>query len=368
MTPGLLREALAAHAPDQDWPYEPAELLAAVERLADSRPGDPVCTRLVLAAHDLASPAPSLPRDLRPRELVRVDGFSSTWLALDVDGIAHLVRCTRPDAHPVHRRILERDWRALSGHVPGLLIEEGALIAPAPGTPLIEAYINGSDAVSLLGDSFRRLAAWKEAGIGPGDPARQELRMVDGRLLLVVLTPNTSNNTQLLRRVVSAIPPLADGPIAHFVEGLKTLDPATGSAEVVFKRTLSEALREQAVDLRRRSLRAGQDDRRGRLQRAVERLFNALPPPDGSGPVGFDLNGQPTRVESREGKVQWGAEPLQILFADGRFQAPLARRFLRACATAPALSNQDQQMTDSIGRWVSAGLKLRTVRLLLEKS
>ncbi|MCB9677288.1 MAG: hypothetical protein H6737_19370 [Alphaproteobacteria bacterium] len=371
MTPGLLRHTLAHLAPDASWPDEPEALLAAIERHADAHPGDAVWTQLLLAANDLAVEAPELPGGLRARELVRVDPYSTTWTALDADGGHWLVRTPRPDATPVHRRILERDRRGLAGLVAGLTSDDATLAAPAPGTPLEEASIPQGDVVRVLADALGLLARWREAGLGPGVPHPEELRIHDGRLRIVSLTPSTPGGTGLFDAVVRMLPAMPEGPVERFVEGLRALEPDPAEARALFQRALAEALGQHAVDLRRRHVLAAANDRRGRLHRAVGALARTLQPPSGRGPIGYDLEGRATHVASDGETVTWGAGAAVPLFADGDFDAPEARRFLRACATSPTRpegADGDPAVTDALGRWVSAGLKLRTVRLLLEKA
>ncbi|MEZ4317512.1 MAG: hypothetical protein R3F61_08405 [Myxococcota bacterium] len=370
MTPGLLREALAHHAPDVSWPDEPDALLAAVERHSEAHPGDPVWTQLVLAALDLSASPPALPHGLRARDLVRVDPYSTTWTAFDAEGEQVLVRAPRREASPVHRRILDRDRRGLARLVTGLTALDGVLVAPAPGTPLDEASVPRSEAVRVLGDALGLLSRWRTAGLSPGLPAPAELRLVDGRLRIVALTPGTSTGAGLVEAVVGALPRLPDGPIARFVEGLRTLNAEPGEVEALFQRALADTLGQQAVELRRRRIVSEAEDQRGRLLRAVTSLADALGPPAGKGPIGYDLDGHATRVESDGHTVRWGSDTLTVLFTDRAFDAADARRFLRACATAPTRPDTggDPAVTDALGRWVSAGLKLRTVRLLLERA
>ena len=65
-------------------------------------------------------------------------------------------------------------------------------------------------------------------------------------------------------------------------------------------------------------------------------------------------------------EVVWGpSDALQRLYGDGRFDAPAARRLLRALATSPGAN---EGFGEQVGRWVSAGLRLRTLTLLLEKA
>jgi hypothetical protein len=88
-----------------------------------------------------------------------------------------------------------------------------------------------------------------------------------------------------------------------------------------------------------------------------------------------DLDGRITVVEGGPGGVRWGADrDAEIVFDDASgFRPPVARRLLRARAVSPpnatldARVGGDPAMTDAICRWVAAGLKLRTVQLLLDR-
>ncbi|MCA9566967.1 MAG: hypothetical protein KC656_03955 [Myxococcales bacterium] len=361
MTPSALRQALAAHRPS--WPHDPHELLAAVESTADARPGDPVLTALLLAANLQATVPTGLPEHLVRDGLVRFDGLSATWAAHDADGERFLVRVPRPALGPVERRLLERDVRAVQALVPGVHVREGCAVAPLPGQS-VAGPLPEPESIRLVVTTLVALEAWRAHGFGPMVPAPEELRHEGGVARIVALTPGPFQLEPWLRHLAFTLRPT--GVLAPVLRGLVELPPAgpTDAGDRV-RRALFEDLSARAIRLRQEQLMAGHARRSARLAHAIGRLQRALPPPAGESPVGFDLDARPTFVRSDGHEVVWGAaaEPQRLFDGEG-FDAPAARRLLRALATSPTAA---QGYPEQIGRWVSSGLRLRTLGLLLEK-
>lgn len=362
MTPRALRQALATHGPS--WPNDPLELLAAVETAADEAPGEPAWTTLLLAAHLYATAPTGLPEGLRRGELVRFDGLSATWSARDAEGAAFLVRVPRPTTSPVERRLIERDARALQGLVEDIRVVDGSVLAPLVGAAVV-GPLPASEAVRLVGTTLVALERWRTRGFGPLTPAEGELRHVGGKARLVCLTPGPLMLEGWLRHLTFTL--RMGGPLGPVLRGLVELPPTTpAEAGDRLRRAFVQDLSARALQLRQAQLLAGHSRRRQRLVHVLTRMQRVLPPPAGESAIGFDLEARPTSVSSDGSVVTWGAESEpQRLYADGAFDAPAARRLLRALATSPKGSSG---YPEQIGRWVSAGLRLRTLRLLLEKS
>lgn len=366
MTPSALRRALEARS--IDWPDDPGTLLATVEARAEAHPGDPAWTALLLASELFHTASVPLPRPYRAERLVRFDALSATWTARDATS-RYLIRAPRPHASAVQRRLIERDARALKGLVEGTL-EEGAFVVNAPGAPLDGSSVG--PAVVLAG-GLTALSSWLKRGFAPPPPHPEEIRVVEGRVQLLSLTPGTRS----LQGWLSGVLPLlrGSGTLLPLLDGLAALPPTSlADAEERLRKAMHQDLTERAVALRTRSQQADQLDRRGRFVELVTRLQAAVPAPRGKGAVGFDLDARPTQVISDDQGLRFGPVGEEQPFYTDAFEAPAARRFLRACLSAPTNDDLHQQLqtdpafTDAIGRWVAAGLKLRTVRLLLEKT
>ncbi len=358
-----------------------AAWIDAIEVEADTHAGDPRWTELLLDARLLARPVPRV-EGWRCERCIRADRFSSTWLARDAEGHTWVLRIADPTPHAL--RQLARDARALRVCLQGLEVREALIAVRAPGSPLVDT-LHSSDSISeqsqqsqriqLIAATLRALEPWDLPHWGPGRPVAEEVRRTQTGVQLVTLTPDVPGTRTALDAVVRALPPgrsAIEGPIDRFLAGLSALDsPETPEVESLLKRALAESLGERAVELRQRHLQTRQDSRRERLQQMLERLFTALDPPTGEGPIGFDLDGNTTRVVSDGRIIRWGAATVDdVIYTEAGFDAPLARRFLRACATAPARPEGagDPATTERINRWVSAGLRLRTLRMLLDRT
>jgi hypothetical protein len=363
MTPHALRQALAAQ--QTPWPHDPLELLAAVEAIADGHPGDPTWTALLLSVNLQATVPTQLPPGLLRGDLVRFDGLSATWTARDTDGRGFLVRVPRPHLSAVERRQILRDGRALEPLVEGLVVREGCLVAPLSGRA-IRGPLPESTAIRVVATTLLGLQRWAVNDFGPLVPGEEEWRETDGTARFVCLTPGPLRLAPWMRHAAFTLQPR--GLLAPVLRGLVELPPTTAAeAAERLQKALIDDLSARAVDLRQRVLSSGHTRRRGRLEHVLERLGRALPPPVGDGPVGYDLEARPTRVSSDGTCVYWGPEAEPALLYDGTaFDAPVARRLLRALATAPA--GGEPGFPEAMGRWVSAGLRIRTLRLLLAKT
>jgi hypothetical protein len=361
MTPRALRTALSARK--SSWPNDPHELLAAVEFEADDHPGDPEWTAFLLGAHLLATAPVALPEGLLRDDLVRFDALSATWTARDAAGNRFLARVPRPDLTAVERRLLARDGRALAGLVDGLTTRDGALVAPLKGQA-VAGPLPTATGIRLVATTLIALDHWRAKGFAPLAPGEEELREVEGNAVIVSLTPGPLRLNAWIRHLAFTLRPT--GLLAPGRRGLVELPPATPSeAGERLHKALQDDLSARSTELRQRVLLSGHTRRRARLVHVLSRLGSALPPPTGDSAVGFDLEARPTRVVSNGQNVQWGSAAEQAVLYDGTtFDAPAARRLLRALATSPSTEGHAEAM----GRWVSAGLRIRTLRLLLEKS
>ncbi len=362
MTPSALRQALARYG--SSWPTDPLDLLAAVEARAESLPGHPHFTALLLAAELQATAPERLPEGLHRDELVRFDNLSATWTAHDADGARYLVRVARADLRPPQRRVLERDGKALVPLVTGLRTASSSLIAPLVGDA-VAGPLPRMQAIRLVATTFGALSRWEDAGLFPLAPHTEELRQVDGEARLVVLTPGLPQLQPWVRHLAVTLRP--EGFLGALLRGLVELPaPTVADAETRLRHALADDLAARTVALWGAHQQRMRRVRQTRLAASIARLRRALPPPPGRGAVGFDLDGRPTEVWSDGTRVGWGRpDQPQVVFDGEAFDAPAARRLLRALAIAPITSDS---FCDPIGRWVAAGLRLRTYALLLERS
>ena len=373
-----------------------ADLADALRRLEELASGDP--TDRTLAASILAitdriaadSAFPPVVGGVRREALIRWDGFSATFTGVSVaNGGPTMIRALRPEASrdPVFRRYFSREAQALAGVAP-VQAEAEVLRLPLRGLPL--SAVRGDGLARALSTGIAAIGVWHDAGLGIPAPAAEELRIEDGRVSVACLTavePDPGPALEALAREL--LHAEDDGPIAvaarairdHAV-GRRGADAPTspGAAADAVRRAMAEALTSQRHVLASRWRTELHQSRHDRLHAAVSRLERAVPAPEGGGAVGVDLDGRITVVEVRPstagspGAVLWGPEGATEVVADGDgVRAAVARRMLRAHAASPsnaALQGRvggDGERVDAICRWLSAGLKLRTVRLLLEK-
>lgn len=368
---------------------DPRAALTRVEADADADPRDRgLAARAAILADQVAVEAafPEIVGGARREALVRWDAVSAVWRARGQDGEVLLVRALRPAiaADPAHRRQLAREGRALAGLVPLEVIDD------ADGAPSLRVPLRGQALGGRRGDAIVRplvtgLAAferWERAGLGLPALAHDELRLgEDGRAEVACLVAEGATADDAVATLIARLAmPGDEGAVGTLLRGLLA-DPAPGLTSVDDLARLVRTVLAEQLAARRHALAAGwrglwHKSRHARLHAMVGRLSEAVPPPEGRGAVGVDLDGRITVVEARDGVVSWGADQpgaAPDLVYDPRegFRPPLARRLLRARATSPPNPTLDARIggdpvhTEAICRWVAAGLHLRTVALLL---
>ncbi len=397
MTPEHLRAALQGLDVPLPGVEEPAGLLRALEQYADRHPTRPELAALVLDAHALTTAGDGLPAivaGVRREKLIRWDGWTSTWDGPHLaTGLPARVRAldARAARDPVLRRALLRAGRAAQRGLDELAVvaDEGpwpglrVLLPGAPLTALADPDERGRPEVltRALASALAELARWERARIGLPDLSDPEWIDTPAGLRVVCLSPCAPDEArQNLRRLTEHLHRWwgehgAEGPAERVLAGFAVFPPRSADDASA---ALIAALAEDLAGVRHRLQRAGRAvarvDRLGRLFHAVGRLAAALPPPPGRGPVGVDLEGRVTVLESGDGHLRWGpADALtDVLAPDGSPEPREARRLLRACAAAPpnprlaAQSGGDLRAVDQVGRWLAAALQLRTTRLLLQ--
>lgn len=384
----------SAHDPTES----PHEALRAVERAADAVPSARELAQAVLALQARVTAEDGLApmiAGVHRGELVRWDAWTTTWTGSRPEtGEAVMLRTLRPVAarDPVLRRALLREARALGPVVPGLRVHDGplpAVVAALRGEPLDAALDLGSGldgpGVALAAQTaVRAVDAWTRGGLGLPVLAPIELRRIRQGLMICCLTPTPEPDFRrpfhdiAVRIMRVAAPPLT--AVVEILGGFATLPPHDADEALLWLRgaQLHDATAE-AHAKRLRELRTEHTERSERLLAAARALTEALPPPQGRAAVGIDLEGRVTVVHTRGVEVWWGPEgpnappPVRIHGADG-FDPPVARRLLRSRAVTPDIARLqarvqgDLDYVEAIGRWIAAGLKLRTVRLLLERA
>ena len=384
MTWEMLQRLLAAVDETVEWtPDHPDETLRRLEGLADANPADRRVAAAVRALHDYIRAGAGLEPEVggvHRERLVAWSAADATWMGTDVQsGGEGVVRTLRPDAtDPVRVRALARDARALVDLVPGLRSGEGWIAAPAPGTALTDRPTRDPAVLArLVSTAFSALCAFEQTGQWPV-LADEQWRATDAGLVLVPLeTRHAGDVGGTLARFAQRLGPTEPThPLEEALAGIAMAPPRTAAvASEIIEHALATdlAARRHALFHRRRETAHG--DRVARLFEAVQGLQQSLPHPLGRGAVGIDLEGRTTAIEGRREGIWWG--PLGSMVpvwtpSDG-FDAPEARRLLRARAAAPPsprLQDEvegDADFTDAVGRWVAAGLKARTIRMLLER-
>lgn len=381
---------------------DPSELAARLERLDLPRPEDLPATDWLRALESAAEAAPwhrglaaALPMaaelagvlgstpavvaGVRRERLVRWDAVTSTWIGTSIDRAAPvMVRALRPEAarDAVLRRWLVREGRALSRVLPVEIDEhEGALRVEVHGFALWHGA--GPSVARPLITGLVRLAAWEATGLGLPAPAAEELRVDDtGRAEVVCLSPGEGGVSRFVAGLARTLDSGGDGPLQVLLRGIAELPPATvDDASAGVRLALAEELTRHRHDIARRFREGAQQQRVGRLLDLVCRLSDGVPAPSGRGAVGVDLDGRITVVESSPSGIAWGPqdEPEVVWDPVEGFRPPLVRRLLRARASSPpnpsldARVGGDPALTEAVCRWAAAGLKLRTVRMLLER-
>lgn len=310
---------------------------------------------------------PPVVAGVRREALVRWDAWSVTFTGHDThDGRPVMVRVLHGRPDPRRLRWLARQGRGL----PGVQTLPEALVADLPGQPLAELAAADPE----LG---RRLVSGLVALRGRGVPplTADELRVVDGATRVVCLTrgPDASGGIAAL---ASTLLPAAEGPLADVLRGLAEMPPRTvDDAEDPVVRALARELAGVRHHLLARWSATLQHTRVERLMQLLDRLDASLTPPRGRAAAGVDFDGRVQIVTCDEDTVAFGpVDALEPVWSnDDGFDAVRARRLLRAQAAAPPnprLSREvggNDAFGDAIGRWVAAGLRLRTLRLLLAR-
>lgn len=361
--------------PATDW-------LRALERAAEAAPWNRALAAAIPLAADLASVldhTPAVLAGVRRERLVRWDAVSSTWLGTAVDhATPTMVRALRPEVarDAVLRRWLAREGEALLRVLPIRADEpEAALRVEVSGFPLWSGA--GPTPAHPLLSGLARLAEWEAAGLGLPTLVAEELRVDEGgRVRVVCLSPGEGGVSRGIAALARALRAGGDGPLPAVLRGLAELPPATvDEAGRAAREALAETLTRDRHEIARRFREGTQRRRAGRLVDQVRRLAAAVPPPTGRGAVGVDLDGRITVLEASPRAVTWGPlESPELLWdpVEG-FRPPLVRRLLRARASSPpnaslnARVGGDAATTEAVCRWAAAGLKLRTVQLLLDR-
>ena len=402
MTPDALRELLAA-LPEPRRAEPGPELLRELEEQAARWPAEPSYARAAHALHGLTSAGEGLPvvvAGVHREALVRWDDWSTTWDGTSGGELAR-VRVLRPHAShdPFYRRALLRDADALKAVLPDLHVdtELPALTLALPGPPVAadadrDEIRSGDTLVRMLVTAVGELARWSAAGVAPGAIDRRELLDTPEGLALATLTPalerlpegqqvqriaRTLHEWWLAGTVPGRVP---ETPVDGLITGFCAFAPESlESASERLREALAEELASRRHDVHLRSLASAQVRRHSRLSHTLDRLFAAVPPPEGRGAVGVDMEGRVTVLESSDGRIVWGADDGEhaVLWDGsqlhvGGLNARDGRRLLRARAAAPLndrLQHEiggDADFVDATCRWMSAALGLRTIRLLLE--
>jgi len=394
MTVDELLQLIGAHpahsiradgTPTADW-------VQAIEARSNSNPADRNVARAVHEVARWASAAQGLPvvvGGVRREQLLRWDDWTTTWIGVDEDrGDQALVRVLRPWAasDPILRRQIEREARVLGGIVPGLIHFAGAqtgLQASLLGTPMTVTATpaQAEDDVlhtRLLATAMVAMARWEEQGLRLPALTRDEVRNCGDRVEIACLSPCDRGDHGALLSHLSGLLGHHDGSrLGALRNALIQAPPASAAdAQRYAIAAMAEHLAGRRHALFSRHARGQHTDRLVRLLTLTRRLAASLSPPRGLGALGVDLEGEIQVVRSDGTEVCWGprgATKAVYSAAEG-FVAPEARRMLRARAAAPTSARLqaevqgDATFTRAIGQWTAAALKLRTVRLLLEKA
>lgn len=376
----LLKEAGLA----PDLANRPDRALALLEARAERAEESPPCTPALIALVDRlsASADPPPPLDPSSAELVRWDAISATFVGAPREGsLPALVRALRPHiaSSPQARRHMIREQARLEPLI-GAQLAEGAdkaplILVPLPGEPLPRR--RGDALVRPLLTGLSALARWESHGLGLPWLLPEEMRLVGGEVHITCAEPAPPPLSLAIASLADAlVDPIDDSALATTVRALALHPPETvADADRIIRAALAENLTARRHDLAARWQQTWHRNQESRLYDAVERLYAALGPPEGRGAVSVDLEGRITVVESDPRQIRWGPERAAEAVFDREegFYPIVARRLLRARAVSPPNPSLDAriggspQSTDAICRWVAAGLKLRTVRMLLAR-
>jgi hypothetical protein len=398
MTPDALQTLVRSLDSALPGTEDPPHLLRELEALGDRRPANRAVAEAIQAAHGMVTAGDGLPATVggvHREELVRWDGWTSTWDGphLPTGGYAR-VRVLRAHAarDPVLRRALQREMRALQGALSDLPVvaEEGrwpALLVHLPGSP-ISSSAEGDDLrrpetlVRMLCTAVADLSRWERQRLGLPPLATRELLHTGTGIRIVCLTAVAPGDVGVhVARIAEVLEDWwGDGPespVDALLGGLVAFPPrTTGEAEEQIRATLAEDLTDRRHRLASRERQLRDEERIARLYATLRRLEDAVPPPEGRGAVGVDMQGRTTVVQSREGCIRWGPhpDPTLVRSQSGALEVREARRLLRARAASPpnprlqAEVGGDPEAVDTVCQWLSAAIRLRTVRKLLEAS
>lgn len=391
MNADLLRPALdalrlGAHLQD------PMGLLRVLEEEATRRPLDLAVREVLLDVRAWVGAERGVPRvlaDVRRERLVRWDHWSAEWDGVHTKtGEPCRVRALTATASkdPTLGRQLLRETHAIARLLGCTDWSDDAWPAVAvalPGPSLADSsepdgFEPGARLLGMLGAALHTLYKWELRG-GMAEVGAADLRLAGDRLAVVCLTPPSGRvpARDVLALVASSLLEWWDreeGPGLDLVAGMAAFPPASAEAGLVtWRRQAAQILAGERHDLLRRTRALDSETRSQRLAGLLRRLAEAVPPPVGRGAVGVDLEGQTTVVEGRrDGTVWWGPRSaMEPILAD-ELDARLGRKFVRMRASAPpnprldAEVGGDPRFADHVGRWLTAALQLRTLRLLLE--
>jgi len=396
MTPDTLQTLVRSIDATLPGTEDPPQLLRALEALADRRPADRAVAEAIRAAHGMVTAGDGLPATVggvHREDLVRWDDWTSTWDGPHLPTGGHArIRVLR--AHtardPVLRRALLREAKALQGALSDLPVraEEGrwpALMVPLPGAPITPSA--GPDdhrrpeiLAGMLCTAVVDLSRWERQRLGLPRLSATDLRHTGAGLRIVCLTATAPAEVgEHVARIAGILEAWwgegPESPIDALLAGLVAFPPrTTGEAEEQIRATLAEDLTDRRHRLAARVDRVHLEDRVARLLSLVRRLEGAVPPPEGHGAIGVDLEGRTTVVTSRDGWIRWGrvSEPTVVRERNGTLRVREARRLLRVRSASPpntrlqAEVGGDPASIDVICQWLAAALRLRTERKLLE--
>ncbi len=371
MTPAILDRLLAiAQQPPLLAPDQLPDALDRLEAAAEARPDDPdvaAAFEVLLRRDEVQRALPDVVAGVRRADLVRWSSWCSTWTGTAVeDGRSVMVRAIDTDASPRRVRQLQREVGQL-----GLRSHQGATVIDLVGRPLTPPRAADPDLARRLVQGLVALAA------RPPSPelAPEELRESPEGVHICCMALDDDDGREATAALARALLPPGEGPLHDLLRGLAQHPVGANQAGSLVSQALARELTAMRHHLLARWTANAQGVRTKRLSSCVQRLTNALPPPRGRAAAGINLDGRVLVVASDEATVHFGPEQgmEQVFSLDEGLNAPLARRVLRAQATAPPnpyLSKQiggDAAFNDAIGRWLASALRLRTLSMLLKK-
>jgi hypothetical protein len=374
----------------------------AVEALA-SQAADPLLWRL----RELEAATDGVPAQLggvRRGAVWAVDRISVTFEGW-ADGERVVVRTLRRglEQDPVWRRRLER----AATHFPPSAVLAPSVFVPDPwphvrctlGGPSLADFLPAEDQpetsllARFLSGGLAGLRALHDQGLVHGGLTPQHLVLNEGGVKLAWLDPQLegvgapSEDLAALGSAVAQLDPERRDPVGDLARGFAEDPPPNAElAEGLLLRTLAATLagRRHSLALRGRMLSRAGDE--ARLLRAVRRLAESVPPPEGTYCLRQGHDAVMVVAESDGQRVRGGpvaglpARFLPTVWSrDGGLEPTGARVLLRAWATrnrgdedrraeqAKELGHSDEQ-AQSLCRWLSAQSRLRAVRMLLELS